>query len=165
MVMRFQPLAIAAASFLLLTTAVGAAEPPPARITFLVSARNTMRDISAGDLRRIFLGEISRWANGHRIIVFVRSSETPEGRLFLDRLVRMSDIDYSQWWLGAVFRGRSANPPRVLPSDEAMVKAVAATPDAIGFVAAPPAAIEPGVGVLTINGRTASDPDYPIRGR
>jgi ABC-type phosphate transport system substrate-binding protein len=162
--MRFHPFAIAAA-FLLLATAADAAEPPPANVSFLVSARNTMRDISAGDLRRIFLGEISRWANGHRIIVFVRSSETPEGRLFLDRLVRMSDIDYSQWWLGAVFRGRSANSPRVLASDDAMVKAVAATPDAIGFVAAPPAAPESGVAILTINGRTPSDPAYPIRSR
>jgi ABC-type phosphate transport system substrate-binding protein len=164
MVMRFQPLATAAA-FLLLATASALAEPPPTSVSFLVSARNTMRDISAGDLRRIFLGEISRWANGHRIIVFVRSSETPEGRLFLDRLVRMSDIDYSQWWLGAVFRGRSANPPRVLASDDAIVKAVAANPDAIGFVAAPSSAIEPGVAVVSINGRVASDPDYVVRSR
>jgi ABC-type phosphate transport system substrate-binding protein len=162
--MRFQPLAIAAA-FLLLATAASAAEPPPASVSFLVSARNTMRDISAGDLRRIFLGDISRWENGHHIIVFVRSSETPEGRLFLDRLVRMSDIDYSQWWLGAVFRGRSANPPRVLASDDAMVKAVGTTPDAIGFVAMPPLASESGVGVLTINGKAPSDPNYPVRAR
>ena len=124
-----------------------------------------MRDISAGDLRRIFLGEISRWANGRRIIVFVRSSETQEGRLFLDRLIRMSDIDYSQWWLGAVFRGRSANPPRVVASDDAMVKAVAMTPDAIGLVAVPPPETESGVGVLSINGKAPSDPNYPIRGR
>lgn len=162
MSMRLRRLAIAAA-FLLLATAASAAEPP-ASIAFLVSARNTMHNISQGDLRRIFLGEISRWANGHRIVIFVRSSESAEGRLFLDRLVRMSDIDYSQWWLGEVFRGRSASPPRVLPSDEAMVKAVASTPDAIGFVAATAAANEPGVGVLTINRRTPFDADYPIRG-
>jgi len=162
--MRFHSLAIAAA-FLLLATAASAAEPPPASLAFLVSARNRMRDISAGDLRRIFLGDISRWANGRRIIVFVRSSETSEGRLFLDRLVRMSDIDYSQWWLGAVFRGRSANPPRVVASDEAMVKAVATTPDAIGFVAAPLAAIESGVEVLTVNGKAPYDPAYPVRSR
>jgi ABC-type phosphate transport system substrate-binding protein len=124
-----------------------------------------MRDISAGDLRRIFLGDISRWANGRRIIVFVRSSETSEGRLFLDRLVRMSDIDYSQWWLGAVFRGHSANPPRVVASNEDMIKAVATTPDAIGFVAAPPVVIESGVEVLTVNGKAPSDPAYPVRSR
>lgn len=164
MVMRFHPLAIAVA-FLVLASAADAAEQAPASVSFLVSARNGVRDLSAGDLRRIFLGEISRWPNGHRIIVFVRSSDTPEGRLFLDRLIRMSDIDYSQWWLGAVFRGRAANSPSVLASDEAMVKAVATTPDAIGFVAAPPFVPDPGVEILAINGRAASDPAYPIRNR
>jgi hypothetical protein len=162
--MRFHLLPIAAA-FLLLATAAGAAELPPTSIAFLVSSRNPIRNISAGDLRRIFLGEISRWENGHRIIVFVRPLETPEERLFLDRLVRMSDIDYSQWWLGNVFRGRSANAPRVVASDDAVVKAVATTPDAIGFVAAPPPMIESGVEVLTINGKAPSDPAYPVRSR
>ena len=162
--MRFHLLVIAAA-FLLLATAAVAADPPPTSVAFLVSSRNPVRDISAGDLRRIFLGDISRWANGRRIIVFVRPAETPEGKLFLDRLLRMSDIDYSQWWLGAVFRGRSANAPRVVPSDDAVVKAVAMTPDAIGFVAAPPPTIESGVEVLTINGKAPSDPAYPVRSR
>jgi ABC-type phosphate transport system substrate-binding protein len=161
--MRFHAVAIAAALFAL-AIAAGAAEPQTS-VAFVVSARNSVRDLSAGDLRRIFLGEISRWENGHRIVVFVRSPETAEGRLFLDRLVRMSDIDYSQWWVGEVFRGRAANPPRVLSSDEAMIKAVAATPDAIGFVAATQAGNESGVEVLTINGRAPSDPNYPVRSR
>jgi ABC-type phosphate transport system substrate-binding protein len=162
--MRFHGVVIATALFLL-ATAAGAAEPLQTSIAFVVSARNPVRDLPAGDLRRIFLGEISRWQNGHRIVLFVRSSETAEGRLFLDRLLRMPDIDYSQWWVGEVFRGRAANPPRVLSSDEAMIKAVAATQDAIGFVAAPPAGNEPGVGVLTINGRAPSDPNYPVKSR
>jgi ABC-type phosphate transport system substrate-binding protein len=161
--MRIHALALAGA-FFLLATAAGAAEPPATSLAFLVSARNTVRDISAGDLRRIFLGDISRWANGHRIVVFVHPPETAEGRLFLDRLVRMSDIDYSQWWLGAVFRGRSANSPRVVGTDDAMIKAVASTPDAIGFVGATPA-IDPAVSVLTVNGRGPADPDYPVRPR
>jgi ABC-type phosphate transport system substrate-binding protein len=138
-------------------------EPIAANVAVLVSAKNPMRDISAGDLRRIFLGDISRWHNGHRIILFVRPMDTSEGRLFLDHLVRMSDIDYSQWWLGAVFRGRVANAPRVIGSIDEMVRAVAATPDAIGFAAAPPA--DPGVVVLTVEGRAPSDPRYALRAR
>ena len=139
-------------------------EPAPANVSFVVSARNPMRDISAGDLRRIFLGDISRWHNGHRIVLFVRPMDTAEGRLFLDHLVRMSDIDYSQWWLGAVFRGRVASAPRVIGNAEEMFRAVAVTPDAIGFVAAQTAA-EAGVVVLTVDGRAPADPRYALRGR
>ena len=94
-----------------------------------------------------------------------RPPETPEGRLFLDQLVRMSDIDYSQWWLGAVFRGRAAAAPRVMNSSEAMEKAVAANPDAIGFLLMTPSAAEPSLVVLTIDRKPPADMEYPVRER
>lgn len=152
---------------LLVAIVAGAAEPsPPATtVSFFVSARGAVRDrnLSAGDLRRIFLGEISRWPNGHRIVLYVRPFDSVPGRLFLDRLIRMSDIDYAQWWLGAVFRGRAAAAPRVMTSSESMSKAVAANADAIGFDS--PRTPDAELLVLTIDGRTPSDPQYPIRAR
>ena len=161
--MRMYRLSIAV--LLLLVSTARAAETFHPSVSFLVSAKNPMRDVSAGDLRRIFLGEISRWSNGHHIVLFVRPSETPEGHLFLDRLIRMSDIDYSQWWLGAVFRGRAAAAPRVMNSSEAMEKAVAANPDAIGFFLMTPATVEPSVVVLTIDRKLPADMEYPVRER
>ncbi|MBV9069256.1 MAG: hypothetical protein JO093_01855 [Acidobacteria bacterium] len=161
MAMRARRLMVAIV-FLLAASSHGE-EPVTASVSVLVSAKNPMRDISAGDLRRIFLGDISRWHNGHRIVLFVRPMDTAEGRLFLDRLVRMSDIDYSQWWLGAVFRGRVANAPRVIGNVDEMIRAVAATPDGIGFVAAPP--LDTGVIVLTIEGKAPANPQYALRAR
>jgi ABC-type phosphate transport system substrate-binding protein len=144
--------------------AAGPAEPSPRSVSFIVSAKNPIRNVSVGDLRRIFLGEISRWENGHRIVLFVRPAEAAEGRLFLDRLVRMSDIDYSQWWLGAVFRGRAAAAPRIISGSDLMVKAVASDADAIGFVATSPA-VEGDVVVLAIDGTSPANPAYPVRSR
>ena len=160
--MRFRR-TLVIATLLLLAASVRAAEPVHPSVSFLVCAKNPIRDISAGDLRRIFIGDISRWSNGHRIILFVRPAETPSGRTFLDRLVRMSDIDYSQWWLGAVFRGRAASAPRVIDTAEAMINTVAATPDAIGFVGTRDRALQPGVAIITIEGKAPPDPDYPVR--
>ena len=151
------------AILLLLVPAARAAETFSPRVSFLVSAKNPIRDVSAGDLRRIFLGEISRWSNGHRIVLLIRPDETPEGRIVLDRLIRMSDIDYSQWWLGAVFRGRAAAAPRVMHSSEAMEKAVAANPDAIGFLLMTPAVADPNLAVLTIDRKAPADLEYPVR--
>jgi ABC-type phosphate transport system substrate-binding protein len=153
------------AILLLLASTAKAAETSHPSVSFLVSAKNPIRDVSAGDLRRIFLGEITRWSNGHHIVLFVRPADTTEGRLFLERLVRMSDIDYSQWWLGAVFRGRAAAAPRVIGSPEAMTKAVNANPDAIGLLLMPPAAFGSDLAVLTIDGKAPADPEYPVRVR
>jgi ABC-type phosphate transport system substrate-binding protein len=152
------------AILLLAATSSKGEEPAPANVAFVVSAKNPMRDVSLGDLRRIFLGDISRWRNGHRIILFVRPMDTLDGRLFLDRLLHMSDIDYSQWWLGAVFRGRVPIAPRVIGNADEMMRAVAAAPDAIGFVAAPTPA-DAGVIVLTVDGKGPADPRYALRPR
>ncbi len=165
MVMRARRPTLLAILLLVLASSTRGAEPSYPSVSFLVSAKNPVRDVSAGDLRRIFLGEISRWSNGHHIILYVRPSDTPEGRLFLDRLVRMSDIDYSQWWLGAVFRGRAASAPRVIGTHEGMVRAVATTPDAIGFTVTSAAALESGVAIVAVEGRTPSDPRYLVSAR
>lgn len=157
---------IVAAIILLVAAAAGAAEPSPGTsVSFFVSARGAARDrnLSEGDLRRIFLGEISRWPNGHRIILYVRPFDSAAGRLFLDRLIRMSDIDYAQWWLGAVFRGRAAAAPRVMTSPDAMSKAVAANADAIGFDSS--SSLDSDLAIVMIDGRTPNDPGYPIRAR
>jgi hypothetical protein len=155
---------IVAVILFLVAIVAGAAEPSQGTsVSFFVSARGAVRDrnLSEGDLRRIFLGEIGRWPNGHRIVLYVRPFDSVPGRLFLDRLIRMSDIDYAQWWLGAVFRGRAAAAPRVMTSTDAMSKAVAANADAIGF----DTQSDPELITLTIDGRAPSDARYPIRAR
>jgi ABC-type phosphate transport system substrate-binding protein len=157
---------IAAVILFLVAITAGAAEPSPGTsVSFFVSARGASHDrnLSEGDLRRIFLGEISRWPNGHRIVLYVRPFDSAAGRLFLDRLIRMSDIDYAQWWLGAVFRGRAAAAPRVMTSTDAMSKAVAANADAIGFDSQQ--AHDTELLVLTIDGRAPGDARYAIRAR
>lgn len=134
---------------------------PRTRVSFIVSARRAQRSVSSAELRRMFLGQTSRWSDGRRIIIYVRPSNTAEGRVFLDRLIRMSDIDYSQWWIGAVFRGEAAATPRVIDSPDAMIKAVAENADAIGFIATPNN-VSGDVTVLAVDGKQPSDAAYPI---
>jgi ABC-type phosphate transport system substrate-binding protein len=137
------------------------AQRPRESVTFVVSARSEVRDLSRAELRRIFLGQTSRWGNRHRIVLCIRPTDSPEGRIVLDRLVQMSDIDYSQHWIGAVFRGAAASAPAVYPSREALLKAVSNNPDAIGFVLTseqPPAPAR----AITVDRKTAEDPSYPI---
>ncbi|HXH37530.1 MAG TPA: hypothetical protein VNN08_02800, partial [Thermoanaerobaculia bacterium] len=64
-----------------------------------------------------------------------------------------------------VFRGRAASAPRVIGSHEGMVRAVATTPDAIGFVVTTPSALDPGVAIVAIEGHSPSDPRYLLSAR
>jgi ABC-type phosphate transport system substrate-binding protein len=148
-------------TFMLFAAALlaAASDAPRTRVSFIVSAKRPVKNVSSAELGRIFLGQTSRWPDGHRIVLYVRPSNTPEGRVFLDRVVHMADIDYSQWWIGAVFRGQAAAAPRVVETAEAMLKLVAADTDAIGFIAAGAPA---DVVVLTVDGKAPSDAAYPI---
>jgi len=117
----------------LVADAIAEVTPGTAAVV-IVSAHQTVTTISSADLRRIFLGQMTRWPNRRRIVVLVRPADSPEQRLLLHRIVRMTDIDYSQHWLGQVFRGEAPTPPMTIGSSEALKRAVASNPDAIGIL-------------------------------
>jgi ABC-type phosphate transport system substrate-binding protein len=142
-----------------------AAASPRAHIvsaTFVVSPHSAVRDLSSSELRRIFLGQTSRWRDRHRVVLCLPAARSPEETLLLDRVVRMSAIDYSQQWVGAVFRGEAAAVPRVFASRQALLEAVAGNPYAIGVVATTEEAIEPAV-AITVDGKNPDDPAYAVQ--
>jgi len=146
----------------LLCLRLGAAAAParPLRLVVIVAPRSAVADLSLGDLRRTYVDSLTRWPDGHRIIPVVLGVDTGEQRVFLKRVVRMTDIDYAQLWIGEVFRGRASAPPHVAASQADAVRFVASHPDAIAFVAAD--AADASVKVLTVEGKSADANDYPL---
>jgi hypothetical protein len=141
---------------------VRAAEAP---LVFVVSARAQITDVSSAQLRRIYLGRTTRWSTGRRIALAVRPASSAVGHAFFERVVRMSDIDFSQLWLGIVFRGEAATAPRVVDSVEAVIRFLSRNPD--GLVVALSSEIDPRSQTerpLTIDGKGPTDPGYPFIG-
>jgi ABC-type phosphate transport system substrate-binding protein len=130
------------------------------RLVVIVSPTSAMTNISTGDLRRSYLGSITRWPNGQRITLVVLRAEAEAQRTFLKRVVQMTDIDYSQHWLGEVFRGRASGPPHVAASAAEAVRFVAGHPNAIGFVSME--AVDASVSLLSVDGKSAEAEDYPL---
>jgi ABC-type phosphate transport system substrate-binding protein len=149
-------------AMVLALAAIGAAAPAALRerVVFVVAPGSRTADLSSAELRRIVLGQTTRWNDRRRIVLCLRPTDSPEGRLVLERLARMSGIDYSQHWLGAVFRGDAASVPRVFDTRAALLQAVAENPDAIGFVLAgePVAPLRE----VTVDGKAPADPAYPL---
>lgn len=146
-------------SIALVAPAAGA--PPQRAISIIVSSRNPVRRLSTADLRRIFLGQTTRWPNEHPIVIFLWPPASPDGRLFLDRVVHLSEIDYSQSWIGAVFRGEVAAVPRIISGRKAMLQRVAGDADAIGFLPST-GWHDDSVAVVAIDGKRPSDAGYPL---
>ncbi len=104
------------------------------RLIVVVSDSNGVTDLSIGDLRRVYLGEMTRWPDGHRIVPVMLPPRSPESDVFLKRVVRMSAIDFAQAWIGVVFRGVAAAPPVVVATSADALRFVATHTEAIAVI-------------------------------
>jgi hypothetical protein len=140
---------------------LGARATESVRIVVIVSSSQPATDISSNDLRAMFLGQTTRWPNHRTILPIVLPLDSIAGRIFLRRFIGMADVDYAQHWIGMVFRGQAASPPLVAGTTEQAARFVAAHPDAIAVLAAPPP--EKDVRVLTVDGKSPEAIGYPLR--
>ncbi len=131
------------------------------RVVVIVSAANSMTDISSADLRAIYLGAITRWPTRRAILPIILATKTLETQTFIRRIIRMTDLDYAQHWIGVVFRGQASSAPLVATSVDEAARFVSAHPEAIAVVGDIPK--EKGVRVLTVDTKSLDAPDYPLR--
>jgi ABC-type phosphate transport system substrate-binding protein len=88
--------------------------------------------ISPADLRAIFLGAKTRFADGfHALPVVLRGG--PAQEVFLKNYLGESPQEFRLRWQKAVFTGQGAM-PKTCDSEAALIEYVAATPGAIGYV-------------------------------
>ena len=151
----------------------------PIRLVVAVSVSQSVNNLSGADLRRIYVGEMTRWPDGHRIVPVMLPTRSQASEVFLKHVVRMSPIDFAQEWISVVFRGRAPAPPVVVASAAEALDYVAAHHDAIAFVSddvssatvrstpsgdsAPTRADRhPGIRIINIDGRPPRSSEYPL---
>jgi ABC-type phosphate transport system substrate-binding protein len=118
-------------------------------------------NLSFDELRRIFRGEQQFWPDKSRITLLVRAPVAQERKLVLEKIYRMSEDAFRQYWIAKMFRAEVASGPKLVYSSEMARELVGAIPGAIGFM--PATNVMPGVKVLKIDGRAPGDPGYPLR--
>ena len=148
-------------AFMLMLAGAMRAPLPRQTVSVVVSSRSPLRDITSTQLRKYLLAQTTRLPNHHRLILCFPPSASLEGTIVLDRFLHLSVIDFSQTWIGAVFRGDASNGPLVLPSRDAMAAAVAANPDALGFVLTAGSPLSQ-VRIVRVDGHDPDDGVYPL---
>ena len=132
-------------------------------LVFVVSAKRPTKALSSADLRQIFVGRLTRWKEGRRILLATRPATTAAGRAFFENAVKMSDIDFSRLWLGIIFRGEAMSSPRVLESRDDVERFLGQYPDGLSFLVASEAAPGKKIRALLVDGLSPDDPAYPFR--
>jgi ABC-type phosphate transport system substrate-binding protein len=103
-------------------------------IDVVVPKSNNAGSLSIEAVRKIFMGEKSSWAGGKRIIVLMLAPGQPERGVILREVFKMTESDYTKYFLQAAFTGRVQAAPKDLPSAAQMKARLAANPNAIGYL-------------------------------
>jgi hypothetical protein len=59
-------------------------------------------------------------------------------RAWIEDTIAMSEVQYTQYWIGMVFRGRATTAPHSVPDKATATALVAALPGAISIIQSPP---------------------------
>lgn len=147
-------------------TPVATASPRPrvdARqvLAIIVNRSNPIENLSFGELRKIFMGERSRWPSGHRVVVTMMESGNSERAAILREIYDMNENGYRDYFLRGTYTGDIPASPKTLSSPLILRKFVFNTPGAIGYLRA--SDVDESVKVVSIEGRLPDDLDYKLR--
>jgi hypothetical protein len=103
-------------------------------VDLVVGKSSSVSTLSLDDARKIFLCEKSTWPGGKRITVLMFAPGQPARSTVLREIYKMSETDYSKYFLEAVFAGRLPAPPSEAGSAAQMKQYLTANPWAIGYL-------------------------------
>lgn len=143
------------------TSADAQALPADESIAIVVNQENSVDDLTMKDLRTVFLGERSHWANGRRITLVMMEPGQPERKAMLREIYRMSETDFNRHFLQGLFTGEVFVSPKTLATAVGVRKFIFNVPGAIGYVRS--SDVDSTVKVIRIDGRLPDDKDYELR--
>ena len=120
------------AAFALGVSATVVAATPEAFIAIVVGKNHSEKRMRLGDLALIFRRKQLFWKDGTKVNPVNLPATNPLRQLFSRSVLGASPEDLEKYWNDMYFHGVS--PPFVLASDEAVLRFVAQTPGAIGYV-------------------------------
>jgi ABC-type phosphate transport system substrate-binding protein len=133
-------------------------------VALVVNRANPLTTVSSSQLRRIFLGDESRWPTNDKITILLLPSASEERKFFLRAVLGMSDDDFVRHWISRVFQGEATAGPKTASSPASMTRLVSALPSSIGVLAAtdlPSGETE--LKILRIDGKAPGDDGYRLK--
>lgn len=97
----------------------------------IVNKGVSVSSVTKDELKRIYLGKMSRWENGDKVNFCLLETNLLED--FTNNYLNYSAVNFFKYWKKRVFTGQGSMPP-FFAKDEGVVNFVANTKGGIGFV-------------------------------
>jgi ABC-type phosphate transport system substrate-binding protein len=144
-------------SVLLMTVAAGAFATD---FAVIVHPSNPIHAMSLVDLGKMFKGKSATWPTGRNVTLILRDPGQPSMKFVIEKVMGVGP-DEGKTILTEVSR-KSTAPVVFVPTDQDVVKAVEASPGAMGIVDV--YNITGGVKVIKIDEKQPFDPGYALKG-
>jgi ABC-type phosphate transport system substrate-binding protein len=129
-------------------------------LAIVVNPENPVEELSLKYLARIFRLEKQYWEGAKRIYLVLRESGSVEKEIALKTIYNMSDEALKKLWLYKVYREEIPSFPKVVNSNETVIRFVSQLSNAVGFIDA--SRLDRRVKVLRIEGRLPGEKGYPL---
>src|SRR5579862_3129924 len=103
-------------------------------LVIVVNRSNPLDDLSSAELRKIFLGNRSHWANGRRITLVMREPGEPERNTIIREVCGMTEDQLKNHFLHGLYTGEILVSPKTLSSPIGVRKFIFNVPGAIGYL-------------------------------
>ena len=133
--------------------------PAVKNIAVVTSAGSKLSDVTLADLTKYCKGSSKAWPDGKNFMIVMKNPDAPEMHGVLQKLFGATPTEAR----AAIAKLNEARTTvKIVESDEELLKAVEATPGAIGVIDV--YSINSSVKVLRIDGKLPFDVGYPLKG-
>ena len=105
----------------------------PAEVVVVVSANSTISSLTATQTAKIFLGKTSIFPGGGNALPLDQAEGTGIRNEFYTKVTGKDSAQLNAYWSKIIFAG-DGQPPKVVPGNTDVRKAVANDPNAIGYI-------------------------------
>ncbi len=119
--------------FAMLLTAVSAATGATAEVVVVVSAKSPVPRLTAAQVARIFLAKTSNFPGDGMAVPLDQADGASVRNEFYSKVTGKDSSQLKAYWSKIIFAG-DGRPPRVVPGDEEVKRALANDPNAIGYI-------------------------------
>jgi ABC-type phosphate transport system substrate-binding protein len=150
-------------SFLIMALVVGLAGAAWAKdLAVVVNKSSPVKGLTLAELVKFCKGEAGKWPDGRPVTCVTRDPSSPEMKLTLQKVYGAS-AEAVKTLITTANHGRADHPAVVVvPTDEAVIRRVEATPGAVGIVDV--YSITSAINVIKIGGKLPLEPGYPLHG-
>jgi ABC-type phosphate transport system substrate-binding protein len=129
-------------------------------LAIIVNRANSIDNLSAAELRRIFLGARGHWPSGRRITIVMMEPGQPERAAVLRQICQMSENEFNNHFLHGLFTGEVLVSPKILASPVGVRKFVFNVPGAIGYLRI--SDVDSSIKIVSIDEHFPNDKAYPL---